>query len=237
MIFLLSFILFFLWRIVLWCLAKSCRGQKLPTLCWRVLFRPSVEPGSRSKDGRLEPVFKPVTWQRLRVYCMEEWTIKTPNPICRLFFQLTCWQTLRHSCLTDFIDWRYTHSWFEFSTQLVNCCPPWMGRNYTCVLLSVAPLLYEYLLSDLLPPPPFPMYSIYRQYVIVGGRLQCILWTIFCRSFTLWFWPDSELVQNCFTAPNKMTNEDDIKGIVQPFELGGVTRLFRSAVKFCMAGN
>jgi len=34
-----------------------------------------------------------------------------------------------------------------------------MGMNYTCVLLSVAPLLY--LLSDLLPPPPpFPMYSI-----------------------------------------------------------------------------
>jgi hypothetical protein len=28
-----------------------------------------------------------------------------------------------------------------------------------------------------------------------------------------------------------------IKGIVQPFELGGVTRLIPSAVKFCMAGN
>jgi hypothetical protein len=28
-----------------------------------------------------------------------------------------------------------------------------------------------------------------------------------------------------------------LKGIVQPFELGGVTRLIRSTVKFCMAGN
>ncbi len=28
-----------------------------------------------------------------------------------------------------------------------------------------------------------------------------------------------------------------LKGIVQPFELGGVTRLIQSAVKFCMAGN
>jgi hypothetical protein len=28
-----------------------------------------------------------------------------------------------------------------------------------------------------------------------------------------------------------------LKGIVQPFELGGVTRLIRSAVKFCKAGN
>ncbi len=34
-----------------------------------------------------------------------------------------------------------------------------------------------------------------------------------------------------------MTSENDIKGIVQPFELGGVTRLIRSAVKFCMAGS
>jgi hypothetical protein len=29
----------------------------------------------------------------------------------------------------------------------------------------------------------------------------------------------------------------DIKGIFQPFELGGVTRLVRSAVKFWKAGN
>jgi hypothetical protein len=28
-----------------------------------------------------------------------------------------------------------------------------------------------------------------------------------------------------------------LKGIVQPFELGGVTRLIPYAVKFCMAGN
>jgi hypothetical protein len=25
-------------------------------------------------------------------------------------------------CLTDFIDWRYIHSWFVFSTQLVCDC-------------------------------------------------------------------------------------------------------------------
>jgi hypothetical protein len=50
-------------------------------------------------------------------------------------------------CLTDFIDWRYIHSWLIFLTQLVNCCPPGR-RNYNCVLLPL------YLLSDLLPPPP-----------------------------------------------------------------------------------
>jgi hypothetical protein len=31
--------------------------------------------------------------------------------------------------------------------------------------------------------------------------------------------------------------EDMVKGIFQPFELGGVTRLIRSAVKFWKAGN
>jgi hypothetical protein len=39
-------------------------------------------------------------------------------------------------CLTDFIDWRYTHSWFVFSTQLMNCCPPWMKELNLC---TVAP--------------------------------------------------------------------------------------------------
>ncbi len=35
-------------------------------------------------------------------------------------------------CLTDFIDWRCIHSWFVFSTQLVNCCPHGR-RNYILV--------------------------------------------------------------------------------------------------------
>ncbi len=34
-----------------------------------------------------------------------------------------------------------------------------------------------------------------------------------------------------------MKKKSFLKGIVQPFELGGVTRLIRSAVKFRMAGN
>ncbi len=33
-------------------------------------------------------------------------------------------------CLTDFIDWRYIHSWLVFSTQLVNCCPHKMKELY-----------------------------------------------------------------------------------------------------------
>jgi len=36
---------------------------------------------------------------------------------------------------------------------------------------------------------------------------------------------------------NKNRIRQQLKGIVQPFELGFVTRLIRYAVKFCMAGN
>jgi hypothetical protein len=69
-------------------------------------------------------------------------------------------------CLTHFMDWRYIHSWFVFSTQLV---APWTKEQYLC---TVAHLLY--LLSDLLPPPPLPNvhYSIYTDSVwpcVTGG--------------------------------------------------------------------
>jgi hypothetical protein len=48
--------------------------------------------------------------------------------------------------------------------------PPWAKELYLC---TVAPLLY--LFSDLPPPPPFPMYSIYRQCVTVGGGMGGVL--------------------------------------------------------------
>ncbi len=54
---------------------------------------------------------------------MDEWTIKIPNPICRLFFKIDLLTDFAAWCLTDFIDWRSIHSWLVFSTQLVNCCP------------------------------------------------------------------------------------------------------------------
>jgi hypothetical protein len=97
---------------------------------------------------------------------MDESTIKTPNPICRLFFKIDLLKDFAALCLADFTDWRHIHSWLVFSTHLLNCCPHGR-RNYTCVLLPL------YLLSEL-PPPlhPFPnlMYIIYRQCVAVGGR-------------------------------------------------------------------
>ncbi len=93
-------------------------------------------------------------------------------------------------CLTDFIDWRYIHSWFVFSTQLVKCCPHGR-RNSTCVLL---PLYCTFSLTSSLSPPS--QCTVYADNVWLwgggGGGCWNVLWTIFYRSFTLCFWPDSE---------------------------------------------
>ncbi len=139
---------------------------------------------------------------------------KDTKPYMSAFLSVDLLTDFAAFCLTDFIDWRYSHSWFVFSTQLVNCCTPWMGRNYTCVLLSVAPLLY--LLSDLLPPPP-PLPNV--QYIQTmcdcggGGGVE-----MYCGPYSAGvFHSVSDQIrnlQNCFTAPNKMTSEDDIKGLV-----------------------
>jgi hypothetical protein len=58
-------------------------------------------------------------------------------------------------CLIDFIDWRYIHSVVCIFDPACELLPPWTKELYLCI---VAPLLY--LLSDLLPPPPFLMYSV-----------------------------------------------------------------------------
>jgi hypothetical protein len=75
---------------------------------------------------------------------MDEWTIKTPNPVCRLFFQLTC----NRICGILF------HRFYRLEIHSLMVCifdsacellPPWTKELYLC---TVAPLLY--LLSDLL---------------------------------------------------------------------------------------
>jgi hypothetical protein len=78
-------------------------------------------------------------------------------------------------CLTDFIDWKYIHSWLVFSTQLVNCCLHGQ-RNYTCALLPL------YLLNLYFPPPPSQSKrKVYANSVGgggcrgVGGDLNCVV--------------------------------------------------------------
>jgi hypothetical protein len=72
---------------------------------------------------------------------MDEGTIKTQDPKCRL-----------HWCLIEFIDWRYSQSCWYFRPLFVNCCPS------TFSLASPNPSLL-----------PKVTYSIFRQCVAVGG--------------------------------------------------------------------
>ncbi len=80
----------------------------------------------------------------------------------------------------------------------VECCP------------STVPSLW--------PPPPspsFPLYSIYRQCVTLGGGGVV---EMYCGPYSAGFLhsvsDQVQNLQNCFTTPNKMTSEDDITGLV-----------------------
>jgi hypothetical protein len=76
---------------------------------------------------------------------MDKRTIKTPNPICRIFFKIDLLTEFAALCLTDVKTGdTFTH-WLVFSTQLVNCCLH--DELYSC---TVAPI------SSLWPPPPLP---------------------------------------------------------------------------------
>jgi hypothetical protein len=141
---------------------------------------------------------------------MDKWTIKTPNPICRLFFKIDLLTDFAALCLTDFTDWRYIHSVvciFDPSCELL---PPWTQEQYTC---TVAPLpsLWPH------PPPPPPqtkctLCSISRQCVWLEGRdveLCCrpysavVLHSVFGQIQNL---------QNCYTTPNKWPIKTTLRG-------------------------
>jgi hypothetical protein len=81
------------------------------------------------------------------------------------------------------------------------------------VYCTVAPPLY--LLSDLLPPspPPFPMYSIYRQCVTGGGGLKCTVDHILKEFYTL-FLTRFRTYKIASPPQTKMTCKDDIEVLV-----------------------
>jgi hypothetical protein len=79
-------------------------------------------------------------------------TCKWPNGVCGKFS-------------TDFIDWRCIHSLVGIFDPACELLPPWTKELYLC---TVAPLLF--LLSDLLPPPPFPTVQNIQTVCDCGGR-------------------------------------------------------------------
>ncbi len=58
---------------------------------------------------------------------------KDTKPYMSAFLSVDLLTDIAAFCVTDFIDWRYIHSWFVFFTQLVNCCPHGR-RNYTLLV-------------------------------------------------------------------------------------------------------
>ncbi len=63
---------------------------------------------------------------------INEWTIKTPNPICRLFFKIDLLTDFAALCLKDFIDWRYIHSLVGIFDPACELLPPWTKELYLC---------------------------------------------------------------------------------------------------------
>jgi hypothetical protein len=83
-------------------------------------------------------------------------------------------------------------------------------------LCTVAPLLY--LLSDLLPPPPLPNVQYIQTVCDCGGGGEWGGVKMYCGPYSARVLHSvSDQIQNlpnCFTTPNKMTSEDDTKGLV-----------------------
>ncbi len=116
-------------------------------------------------------------------------------------------------CLTDFIDWIYIHSWFVFSTQLVNCCLH--GRRNYMVLVYCCPST----VPSLWPPPPSPpsQCSVYTDSVwLVGGWwgvLKCPVDHIL-QEFYTGFLTRFKTYKISSPPQTKMTSKVDIKGLV-----------------------
>ncbi len=110
---------------------------------------------------------------------------KDTKPYMSAFLSVDLLTDFAAFCLTDFIDWRYIHSWlvcnFDPACELL---PPWKKEFYfTCVLL---PLYCTFSLTSF-PLPPFPTYSI--QTVCDcgggGGGLKCTVDHILQEFYTL----------------------------------------------------
>jgi hypothetical protein len=141
---------------------------------------------------------------------------KDNKPYMSAFLSVDLLTDFAAFCITDFIDWRYIHSWFVFSTQLLNCCLH--GRRYySCVLL---PLYCTFSLTSS-PLSPLPNVQ-YMQTVCDcgggGGRgcwklLKCTVDHILQEFYTLFL--TRFRTYNIAAPPQtKMTSKDDIKGLV-----------------------
>jgi hypothetical protein len=138
-----------------------------------------------------------LTFLLLLLPCHGRMNYKDAKPYVSAFLKIDLLTDFAALCLTDFIDWRYIHSVVCIFDPACELLPPWTKELYLC---TVVPLLY--LLSDLLPSPPLPMYSICRQ-CVTGGMLNCAGVLTRFRTYKIATPPQT-----------KMTSKDDIKGFV-----------------------
>ncbi len=147
---------------------------------------------------------------------MDEWTVKTPNPICRLFFSFN-WPVNRFCGILFNRFYRLEiHSLmvciFDTACELL---PPWTKELYLC---TVAPLLY--LLSDL-PPLSLPKLNTQNIQTVCGcgggveGRWN-VLWTVdhILQEFYTLLLTRFRTYKIASPPLTKMTSKDDIVGLV-----------------------
>ncbi len=144
---------------------------------------------------------------------MDEWTIKTPNPICRNFFNTDLLTDFAALCLTDFIGWRYIHSVVCIFDPACELLPPWPKELYLCTVA---------LLPSLWPSPPPPKLNVQGTDIVCdcgggggegGGMLKCAVYHILQEFYTLF--PTRFRTYKIATPPQtEVTSTDDIKGFV-----------------------
>jgi hypothetical protein len=127
------------------------------------------------------------------VWGMDEWTTKTPNPICQLLFTIDLLIDFAALCLTDFIDWRYIHLHICIFDPACEQLPPWTKNN----TVTLVPFLWP-------PPPPHSQTkcTVYTDSVCDwggGGDVE-----LCCRPYSavvLHSYGQIQNLQNCYTTP------------------------------------
>ncbi len=136
-------------------------------------------PRDTHPPPRLQQVFPDPT-----VQFIDEGTIKTTNPKCRLY-----------CCLIEFIDWRYSQPYWYFRPLL------WTDVAICTFSLTPPPLPSQSKRTEYTD-------SVWLWGVGGGGVFSCVVDHILQEFNTLFLTRFNQ--QNCYTIPNKNTSKDDV---------------------------
>jgi len=134
---------------------------------------------------------------------------KDTKPYMSAFLKINLFTDFAALCLTDFIDWRYTHSVVCIFDPPCELLPPWTKELYMCTVAPMVPSLWP-------PPPSSPSQcTVYADSVWLwgGGDVE-----LCCRPYSAGVLHSvSDQIQTCKIATppqTKKTSLDDIKGTV-----------------------